>query len=126
MLSNILSANLRRRRKALRISQVDLELKTGVSQAKISDIERDNGKCNPSITTVEKLAGGLKSAPWLMLAEWFDDSHSDQVPDLYKKFNELSIANREKVMGYIDDLLLAERSILNAARNPVETVKNKG
>lgn len=61
-----LGSNLRAARKGQNLSQEELSARSGVQAGEISRIER--GKRDPQVSTVEKLAAGLK----LPLARLFD------------------------------------------------------
>ncbi len=56
-LSKKLGENLRKWREKKDMSQVDLATALGVDRAYISNIE--NGRMNPTLSTLEKIAGAL-------------------------------------------------------------------
>jgi transcriptional regulator with XRE-family HTH domain len=66
-LSRIIGENVRRRRTELRLTQVDLSRRLGITQGAISDLE--NGKRSPLMGTVAKVAEILEVPPSYLLSE---------------------------------------------------------
>ena len=60
---------IKQRRKELKLTQKELDERTGVSNTYISDIERD--VVNPSLKTIESLAKGLETSA----SKLVDDGH---------------------------------------------------
>jgi transcriptional regulator with XRE-family HTH domain len=56
-LSDFLGRQVKKRRKTLKLSQEDVAAKTGLSVPSLSEIER--GIANPTLLTLEKIAGAL-------------------------------------------------------------------
>jgi transcriptional regulator with XRE-family HTH domain len=63
-------ANLRRAREAAGLSQLSLQLSSGVHMTEISRYE--NGKKEPRLTTIVRLANGLDLPPAQLLADMDD------------------------------------------------------
>ncbi len=58
-------ASIKKIRKSKKLTMLDIEVSTGISEGSISKIE--NGKKNPALTTVIKLAQGLSVSPSKLL-----------------------------------------------------------
>ncbi|GGM30518.1 helix-turn-helix transcriptional regulator [Pseudomonas asuensis] len=65
-MSSSLIEQLIRRRKALRLTQTDMEQKTGIARQQYGKIERDG---NPRLSTLEQIAFGLDAELFLVPAE---------------------------------------------------------
>lgn len=66
-------AAVKKIRKNKNLTMLDVEVATGISEGCISKIE--NGKKNPALATVIKLAEGLEVSPSKLLQS-FDEPHS--------------------------------------------------
>ncbi|WP_434136769.1 helix-turn-helix transcriptional regulator (plasmid) [Pseudomonas luteola] len=65
-MSSSLIKQLIKRRKALRLTQTDMEQKTGIARQQYGKIERDG---NPRLSTLEQMAFGLDAELFLIPAE---------------------------------------------------------
>ena len=64
-LRKIVALNMRVRRAELDITQEELALRTGITQAYLSGIERE--KRNPSLDNIQKIAAALELTPPALL-----------------------------------------------------------
>ncbi|OCJ44748.1 helix-turn-helix domain-containing protein [Agrobacterium rubi] len=64
-LRKIVALNMRVRRAELDITQEELALRTGITQAYLSGIERE--KRNPSLDNIQKIAAALELTPAALL-----------------------------------------------------------
>lgn len=64
-LRKIVALNMRVRRAELNITQEELALRTGITQAYLSGIERENR--NPSLDNIQKIAVALELSPSALL-----------------------------------------------------------
>ncbi len=64
-LLTIAGRNVRQRRKALGLTQLDLAVRADIDRAYVSDIER--GIQNISLTTLQKVADALDASPYDLL-----------------------------------------------------------
>lgn len=65
-LNELFRQNLRQRRKALKMTQIELANQLGVDQGYISDLER--GKVKPSLGTLAPIAEALDTVPSELLS----------------------------------------------------------
>ena len=68
-LQNVFQTNMRKRRKALGISQTELAKRTGICYSQISDLER--GVTNPTLATIARICESLDTTPSVMLSPIF-------------------------------------------------------
>lgn len=118
--------NIRKFRKLRKMTLVQLEEKTGISNGSLSNIE--SGKRNPSISSLNKIANALNIgidyliSPELMLnrinfmEEIFNENKSDKkISDLYEraKNNLLTDKDIENIDGYIRTYIFKKSSNYN-------------
>jgi DNA-binding XRE family transcriptional regulator len=66
-LSRIIGKNIRRRRTELRLTQVELSKRLGITQGALSDVE--NGRRSPGLETLAKFSEALEVPPSYLLSE---------------------------------------------------------
>jgi len=106
-LHRILVDNVKRIRKEKRISQRELEERTGIVQASLSRLE--NGKLDPSVSAVEKLASGLEVSPMELLTN--PDAELVTLDDKLKKIELLSEYDQKLVDALLESLLEKARLV---------------
>ena len=84
-LGDIIGKNLRELRVERNQSQEELAKEIGISASNLREIEYGNG--NPTISTLERIAGGLNVTPSILVSRNMDED------DLYIKQSIFSILN---------------------------------
>lgn len=103
-----LGENIRKARKALKLSQEALGELTGANRVTISKYE--NNEYNPSIPALKRLAEALHTTPGELTG---DDAYTKKEPaisdgldaEFSARVGRLNPANREKMLAYLDGLL---------------------
>lgn len=104
-----LGKNLKSRRQHLGLTQKDLERKSGVSQGKISELEKaKEDRSNPTLEIVSDLAVALKVPVYELLFPEFRPDMTVHIGDYAAGFFKLTESNQAKVITYIDDLLKSQ------------------
>ncbi len=100
-LTQIITHNLKRLRELKNLSQKEVALDSGVPQGQYSRIE--NGKVEPSISTLQKLAGVFE----VSIAEFFKSNQPDEEVNLplfekIKMIDTLEDDEKEALLKMID------------------------
>ncbi len=104
-MENMIGNRIKERRKALNITQTQIQLKTSISSGNLSCIE--NGKYLPSAVALLELSKILDcSIDWILTGQ---SSISESLPvldnkesDLLHKFKELSADDQEEIIAIIN------------------------
>ncbi len=98
--NDILADNMRKARKNLGLSQLDLAVQSGLSIGYIGDLEA--GKKFPSGRTIELLCDALHVRPYQLFLE---EPETRPAPDRYQLLTSLRNELREKLGAEVDDLV---------------------
>ena len=126
-LHRIVVDNVKRIRKEKRISQRELEERTGIVQASLSRLE--NGKLDPSVSSLEKLASGLEVSPIELLTD--PNAELVTLDDKLKKIELLSEYDQKLVDALLESLLEKARLVqmqdlkMKARLEELEKVRSK-
>lgn len=97
-LSDVIAANLRRLREDRGLSLGDLARRCGLSKQTLSQVERGIG--NPTVATLQELAGGLDVSVRRLVSEWATDVWVRRAADLRQRQDDgMLVTDLDAVYG---------------------------